>query len=162
MGLDYSKSAVNLNNNDSVRALLVARENITILINQYLTELKEKNKELYAKINDLNNSMANNDTDIRTAVDLFGSYQDVACGMYAVKQRKVSVSYDAAKFKLRFPAYAPAIIIETVDTTKLNGLIKGGLITADEMRDASVIAEKESFAYIIKVDAPIEAKKEGK
>lgn len=155
--IDYSNSAVNLTNPDDVRNLLSERSVMAEVMAKYQESLKTSNKELYDKIAELSNRMGNNEIAIKTAIDLFGSYQDTERGFYGVKQKKVSVSYDAARFKLRFPAYAPAIIIEAVDTTKLNGLIKGGLIMTDEMKDAGIITEKPSFVYIVRADVPAPA-----
>ena len=81
---------------------------------------------------------------------MYGSYQDLDKGWYAVKQRKVSKSYNAEAFEKTYPQFAPAVIIKTVDTTKLNGLIKGGLLAEDDLVDVHIIKESESFAYIIK------------
>jgi hypothetical protein len=155
--IDYSNSAVNLTNPDDVKNLLSERSIMASVMATYQEALKASNKELCDKIAELSNRMENNEIAIKTAIDLFGSYQDTATGFYGVKQRKVSVSYDPAKFKLRFPAYAPAIIIEAVDTVKLNGLIKGGLVTADEMKDAGIVTEKPSFVYIVRADIPAPA-----
>ncbi len=161
--IDYSKSAVNMTNPDHVKMLLSERSIMAETMQKYQTELVTTNIGLYAKINELSFLMGNNEIAIKTAIDLFGSFQDTAIGFYGVKQRKVSVSYDAAKFKLRFPAYAPAIIIEAVDTIKLNGLVKGGLITAEEMKDAGIVTEKPSFVYIVRADFPAPVpEKEGK
>ena len=87
---------------------------------------------------------------IKTFIDIEGSYQDVNSGVYAVKQRRLSKQYNAELFEATYPEYAPAIIKKAVDTVKLNGLVKGGLVSEDTMRQTLVMTETETFAYIIK------------
>ncbi len=148
---DYSASAVNLCNPETVEVLITALSNITELRNaleekaQALIpdEIKENLKKADDKITELQQQ-------IKEAVDTHGSFQDLAIGWYAVKQRKVSKSYDASLLETAYPQYAPAVIIKAVDTTKLTGLIKGGLLDEAQLKAGNIIQEKESFAYVIK------------
>ena len=159
--IDYSKSAVNLTNPDGVKTLLSDRSVMAEVMAGYQEQLKVSNKELYAKMGELSERMINNEIAIKTAIDLFGSFQDVERGFYGVKQKKVSLSYDAAKFETNYPQFAPAVIIKAVDTVKLNGLVKGGLIDNVGLTITGIITEKPSYSYIIRADAPA-PEKEGK
>ncbi len=148
---DYTASAVDLKNPvetlDGLRKVLTVRD--------YLARLQQEAqecipKELADKISEATLGLATAEDELKKNIDAFGSYQDTELGMYALKQRKVSVSYDALAFECRYPQYAPAIVIKAVDTTKLKGLIKGGLLDEADMKAGMVSKESESFAYIIK------------
>lgn len=150
---DYSKSAVNLCNpvtigekpellaglNDTCDALIAERN---ALIDGL--EVNVKIKELSEKINTIRD-------EIREEVELLGSYQNLDNGWYAIKQRKESLTYNVKKVKLNpaFNKYTDAVIIETVDKGKLEGLVKGGLISAEDARACADVSE--SFVFIIKV-----------
>ena len=72
-------------------------------------------------------------------------------GWYALKQRKVSKSYKPEPFEKAYPQFAPAVIIKAIDTSKLTGLIKGGLVNEAQLEADGVLVCTESFAYIIRV-----------
>ena len=148
---DYSASAVKMVNSKVVADLM---ETLHVLRADYDEAIKTRNAsipvELQTKVIETEAAVNGMADTIKSAIEQYGSYQDLDKGWYAVKQRKVSKSYDAPNFKLAYPQYAPAVIIETVDTTKLNGLIKGGLLTEDYLKTLDIIKESESFAYIIK------------
>jgi hypothetical protein len=148
---DYSASAVNLINPPETHTLLeelkrlkvdllVLNEQVDALIPQELRDRREICQKWISE----------KESDIKLACDMYGSYQDLDKGWYAVKQRKVSKSYNAGLFRTFFPDFSPAVIIETIDTTKLNGLLKGGLLTEDGLKRSGIQEEKEWFAYIIK------------
>ena len=148
---DYSASAVNLTNPVNALQCLAKLHSFRTALDETLTdiensvpaELKKRRDGLEMDILDI---MAN----IKVVIDNQGSYQDTEKGLYALKQRKVSKSYNAENFEDAFPQYAPAVIKKAVDTTKLAGLIKGGLVSEDDLRKNIVLEETESFAYIIK------------
>ena len=150
--MDYTASAVALLNPNEVQEALCelnylnkevekTQDIISALIprefTETLTNLIKKREEVTQKIKD--------------RVNTLGSYQNLDAGWYAVKQRKLSKSYDAAPFEQKYPQFAPAVIIKAVDTTKLNGLIKGGLLDEAQLEADGVLKISESFAYIIKV-----------
>ncbi len=149
--MDYSKSAVKLCNPPEVRDALAL-----YLIKQ--KELEELNiqiealipQELKTKKGELEEFVSKKRADVQTQVDVLGSFQDLEHSHYAIKQRKISKSYDADNFKRYFPSFSPAVIIETIDKSKLEGLVKGNLISEEELRNKKVLSESESFAYIIK------------
>ena len=148
---DYSASAVNLKNPQEVLVEMVKLkglyDNLLVLQNQLETYIP---KELKDRIEICQKYISEQNAQVRLSVDTFGSYQDLEQGWYAVKQRKVSKSYNAEAFEKTYPQFAPAVIIKAVDTTKLNGLIKGGLIDEPLLKGSGIIKESESFAYIIK------------
>jgi hypothetical protein len=150
---DYTKSAVNLCNPEQIKGML-----------QYLSEITKGKVELEGKIQALipqvlkdtlteaEKEIMQVQNDINLAINEHGSYQDLEAGLYAVKQRKVSKSYDASLFETAYPQFAPAVIIKAVDTGKLAGLIKGGLLDEAQLKAGGIIQEKETFSYIIKCE----------
>jgi hypothetical protein len=150
---DYSASAVNLCNPPEVGEVLrgqIARQLTLKQLKQQADDCVPE--ELRQKIQALGDEIVKENDGLREYIDTFGSYQDLELGIYAVKQRTVSKSYNAVAFERIYPQYAPAVIIKAVDTTKLNGLIKGGLLNEDDLKhpDMGVIKETESYRYIIK------------
>ena len=150
---DYSASAVNLTNPPEV----VSAMNEYISFVSYIANLKAQ-LEAYPEWEELKKAeqrLADHNKYIKTLIDEFGSYQNVGKGEYALKQRRVSLSYDVSLFKDAFPQFAPAVIREIVDISKLNGLIKGGLINQDDLTKPTpsglkITTETESYAYIIR------------
>lgn len=155
---DYSASAVKMCNPGTIGANLASMD---MLHNRLIEVQAEINGYIPAELTCEEDSIQKEITRltgvIKDLVDLEGSYQDLSEGWYAVKQRKVSKSYNVDIFEQKYPQFAPAIIIKAIDTAKLTGLIKGGLINAEDLKKESpggypaVITEKESFVYIIKV-----------
>jgi hypothetical protein len=151
---DYSASAENLTNPLELELDLRAIKGLGNQIAELQTkidslipiEMKDLMTSLQVQLNAATQGA-------KSDIDTYGSYQDLVNGMYAVKQRKVSVSYNPERFKRLYPQFAPAVIIETVDTTKLDGLIKGGLIDAESLKHPNVriASEKVSYVYIVKV-----------
>ena len=148
---DYSASAVKMVNPPETHTLLGELKNLKadlLVLNEQVDALIPQ--ELRDRIEICQKWIIEKEVDIRLAVDMFGSYQDLDKGWYAVKQRKVSKSYDAQKFKSIYPSFTPVVIIEAVNEKALSGLIKGGLLTEDELEVHDIVKKSESFAYIIK------------
>jgi hypothetical protein len=147
--MDYSASAVNLINPLVVGAALD-------VLHGYQTDLNIVEQdivnavppELLQKKNEIQKFIEGQNQVIRGMVDSFGSFQDLESGYYAVKQRRMTRSYDAEKFELYFPNFAPAILTKSVNVPALQGLIKGKLLTEESI--LPIIKETETFAYIIK------------
>jgi len=145
---DYSASAVNLKN--------------PIEVSEAISKIKDLQNELdnldatmhaypeYQQMIEKQQEMAIRRKETETLIECFGSYQDVDKGWYGVKQRAITKSYNAGLFESCFPEFAPAVIIKAVDTVKLNGLLKGGLLTEEGLKRANILEEKESFRFIIK------------
>ena len=149
--IDYSASAVNLKNDINLAIDLQAYHGLSDQIKELLTEIDAAiPQEMKDQLSSWQTQLNACGEAVRTDIEQYGSYQDLDKGWYAVKQRKISKSYNAEKFEAIYPQYSPAVIIKAVDTTKLNGLIKGGLITNDELILHAITKETESFAYIIK------------
>jgi hypothetical protein len=146
---DYAASAVKMVT-DTPKEMW-GLENLSALCKESaeVEGLLEKTPE-YQALQIINKKIAEKQMEIRKLVDDLGSYQDIENGIYAVKQRRVSIYYSVELVKKNLPQYSPVIISEIVDEKKLSGLIKGGLITL-EQEESCIGGRKETFAYIIKV-----------
>ncbi len=145
---DYAESAENLTNPQEVIALYHEMQ----LIQHSLDAL---NNKLAAVAGDVLDAIAQETAtmgkvrrELIAAIDLHGSYQDVENGFYALKQRKISVTYLADKVLQFIPEFAQAVIEQVVNKSKIEGLLKGGLITIARVDTVSI--KTETFAYIIK------------
>lgn len=148
---DYSASAVNLCNpvviqeaHEVLRGIqqkkLDLQDRINACIpNELKVELANLEKEELSHINEL-----------KWQIDQFGSYQDLMAGFYALKQRKVSLSYDPNVLRIKHPKEAELVITEVVDSKKLDGLVKAGLLDKGSLITEGITKETESYAYIIK------------
>lgn len=143
---DYSQSAVNLCNPTEVSQMMENRRTIVENLNRMEQEIKEL--ELYRLIEATRESIIALDEDIKKVIEEHGSFQDVEAGVYALKQRRVSVTYMPGLARENIPEYAAAVIEEVVNKQKVGGLLKGGLITQEQADAMSEITE--SFAFIIK------------
>jgi len=148
---DYSASAVNLTNPETVASYLTIYHTDC----QSLADLQAQAAacvppDLQAKIRDYQQSLTNAQQYLRTLIDSDGSYQDIERGIYAVKQRKVSISYNPQILRGKHPAEAALVIEEMVNGTKLAGLIKGGLLDLATLKAEGSSKETETFTYIIK------------
>ncbi len=149
---DYSASAVKLCNPPEVKELLLAQKNRMV----NLSKLQEKidnyiPPELKAELEQVQHEIEIEDKSLRGYIDTFGSYQDVEAGMYAVKQCKKSANYEAEALKKLYPQFSTAVIVETVNKTAIEGLIKGGLLYKARLESEGVLVISESFAYVVKV-----------
>lgn len=151
---DYSNSAVKMCNPATIQTALHG----LALLESELASIQEEIKnyipaELMNQEAGVQMAIESTKNLIKGMIDSDGSYQDLSAGWYAVKQRKVSRSYNPTAFERNYPEFASAVIVKAVDTVKLNGLIKGGLLNEDNLKnpDVGVITETESYSYIIKV-----------
>lgn len=145
--IDYTNSAVNLCNPPELKSLLT---NLARL-KQRETACREalQKTALYTQFAISQNDTKECEDALKAAIEAHGSYQDLNAGDYAIKQKKLSVTYIASKVREFLRTYADAVIEEVVSKPKLEGLRKGGLVSqADLDRCADTT---ESFAYIIKV-----------
>lgn len=149
---DYSASAVNLINPLEVSVsltLLKKLQNDLALIEADIKLLLPL--ELISRRNKLQTKITEQEQGLKIAIETFGSYQDVEAGMYAVKQRKVSLSYDASCFESHYPELSPAVLVKSVNVKSIEGLMKGGLLDKARLESEGVIKVSEAFVYIIKV-----------
>ena len=82
---------------------------------------------------------------IREAVKEFGDYKDLSTGWEARIEHRISISYDPVEFALVAPDYAQACIVQQVDAFKVKGLLKGGLVTEDQLEEATIRKVTEAF-----------------
>lgn len=143
---DYSKTAECLCNPATVKKLLDAlhkRQQTLFVIREHLPpKVMRAIAHQEEKIAELNK-------EIREAVEQHGSYQDIEAGEYAVKYRRIHKEFNAGTFAEKFPEY-PTAIKKAVDVSKLQGLIRGGLITEDELKVKGILTEEQTFAFYIK------------
>ncbi len=142
---DYSESAVNLCNPSELLELLKTRQQIMAEISTLDAVLRAYPE--YENMIARQEELSKLETTIRSEIDVHGSYQDTFNGVYAVKQIRKTVSFLAEKIREVIPHYAEAVI-DGVNKTKMNGLLKGGLITQEQADKCSIT--KEDYAYIIK------------
>ena len=145
---DYSSSAVKLNNPPEVKGLMdewleakdAALEADKIHL-AAVSELPSTNLLTQATII-LNEARQN----LEGAIKEFGGYQDTELGLYALQQVRKTVTYDAEVVKAKIPEFADKILAQ-VDTTILKGLLRGKLITQEQVDACATV--KESLRFVI-------------
>ena len=146
---DYTETAEKLCNPIQVKDLLDQLH----LEEQTKTDLEKQLKEQCADIVDgiakMSVVIADTQKQIKEAIEAHGSYQDTEVGVYAVKYRRTSITYDAEKFSEYFPKYVP-IVLSTINVDELEKLIKGGSITIEELHNCDVIKEDFKYAFYIR------------
>ncbi len=86
--------------------------------------------------------------EMRSVVEAEGNYKD-NYGNEARIEERVSVSYDVKTAKEYWPSRVLSmVIVEAVDTVALKGLLKGKLVTEDELKPARI--EKITKAFIVR------------
>ncbi len=143
---DFGASAVDLSNPPEVKEKLEHRIGLQKTIAD-LENLLQSYPE-WQQLQDTRQGLAALDKDLYILIDKVGGYQDQEKGIYALKQIRVSKSYDPVRFRTLYPQHADAAIIETVNVPVLSGLIKGGLVTEDKLEPC--VIRKETEAYIIR------------
>lgn len=144
---DYSASAVHLCNPPELKKVLEERRDFISHIAN-LKALLEAYPE-WAELRKAEQRLADHDQYIREAINQFGSYQDVDKGWYALKQRKESITYTPELVKIILePKLASLVIVESVDSKALNSLVKGGLVSPEQIQQCGEV--KESYAYIVR------------
>ena len=151
-GTDYSNTAIALKNPPEVLELLkqwaVYRTHHQDCVRD-ASETPEAKRSLEAA-----EEMLKAYARVKAAIDQQGSYQDVGFGLYALKQQRVSTSYDPELVRKHIPDFT-AIIEEHVASDKIKGLLRGKLITEEQLADCEVITPL-SPAYIVDVLPPVE------
>ncbi len=147
---DYSQSAVMLTNPPQVMDLLTKYHRLGNEIEKIQLEIDDCiPRALVEKRDAIQQELSETNKTLRQAIDEFGSYQNLDYGEYAVKQKRESITYQAVLTKkVLEPKLAGLVIVESVDGKALDGLVKGGLVTALQARECGEV--KETFAYIIK------------
>lgn len=142
---DYTNSAVSITNAAMLEPLLAGRR---MKQSQILSDT-EKLQEvpIYKMVQQRQKELAELDLVIKETVDRLGGYQDIAAGLYALFQRRMAVSYEPKAIRQCIMPYAEAVIEEVVNTDKVKGLLKGGLITESEIEPAKLT--KETLRFIL-------------
>ena len=143
---DYTESAVNLKNPPEVKVAL----DLYHQLEKEKTELAEKFEasELFKEYTEAIQKVQEQHKTVKEAIETHGSYQDIEAGAYAVKQKKLSITFIPEQARIHIPAYSEAVIEEVVNGRKVAGLLKGGLITEEQAKAMS--ETKETFAFIVK------------
>jgi len=151
-GPDYSTSAVELCNPPKVKELLDKLHAQQAVKDDVMEKLKAQSAELMAKMQEIDKAIVDTIANVKSTVDALGSYQDIEAGDYAIKQERKTKQYHVDKFKAysQFEPYAPAVIQESINVKALEGLVKGTLIAAEDLRNTGVITESVSFSYIVR------------
>lgn len=154
--IDYSKSAVNLTNKAEIEISLIALSGLKAKIveveNKIESLIPQELKDTLASLKTQKEACENG---IKSEIESLGSYQDLDRGLYALKQRKVSVieSYNATKFEEKYPKFKDAVLTKVVNVPTLKALIKADQISEEGLITDGVltVTREESFQYIIKV-----------
>lgn len=144
---DYSASAVNLVNPVEVGCKLA--ELAQLKINQARLEAVLQAYPEYGELAVLHRAQGLLEVQIKELIDEQGSFQDLEAGIYAVKQRREKLTYQVDLVIQHLSSkLADLVLVKTVDSKALDGLVKGKLVTPEEARQCATV--KEDFAYIIK------------
>ncbi len=147
---DYAASTIfPLTNPQALKVLLEKLREIRGQRAAYDEQLKEANKELFDRMTDASKAEVALIDEIKAECETSKTcYQDQDGNLYAVKQSRITVTYNPEEVKVYLPKFAAAVIIETVNKPALLGLIKGGLVTE---ADADKCADKKTeFAWVIR------------
>jgi len=150
---DYSKTIVNQTNADEVKTEIDTLAELKLDLEQARKILKEMPE--YQEFLGLGVKIAEQTTKVKDAIDKRGSYQDIENGVYGLKYQTKSTEYNEQSFMARYPQYVPAVIVQRINPDALKGLIKGKLLTLDELEgpsagNDSVITYKTGERYYIK------------
>jgi hypothetical protein len=145
---DYSKTIINQTNADEVKLEL----NLYYQLQIESEDLKVKLEitEIFQEWTKANNRLTEQKAKVQEAIDKFGSYQDLDNGSYGLKYNRHSKEYHAQPMLNKFPKEAGIAVEPMVNVDALNGLIKGKILSEDELKEAGVITEKVTEAYYIR------------
>ncbi|GAH85494.1 unnamed protein product [marine sediment metagenome] len=146
---DYTNSAENLVNPPEVKKLL----DMLHLKQETIDRLRTKIPvQLQNNIAEAEESIQRAKRQLMDAVEEYGSFQDIENNEYAVRYRRMSKSYNVEPFKQFYPKYVSAVVEETINVKALEGLIKGGLISEDNLKhpEVGVITETPQYAFFIR------------
>lgn len=152
---DYTASGVKLVNPPEVKALLdewlvlkKAYDEAHEVLMKIRAEQSETPEEIRAS--EAWTLLCNIAESLKQVVTEFGGYQDVEAGQYSLYQTRTQVSYDPEKVKELIPTYADKILIG-VDNNVLKGLLRGKLVTQEQVEDCAI--RKDSQRFVLEVIA---------
>jgi len=144
---DYTASAESITQSPFIKHLLDdlhARENEAAGLQAVLAAYPEYNAMQVAT-----EKAAAIRKQISDALPEHGGYQDIEHGVYALRQKAVSVTYPLEKVKAALPPeIAAKVVVESVDKAKVETLIHDRIITGAQV-DA-ISESKTTFRNIIK------------
>ena len=142
---DYTASAVSITNPVEIEILLGQRKAVSGQVGELLNTLEQN--PIYKDIQEGKATLAGIDKQLVALIDEKGGYQDTDTGLYALRQRRISLSYIPERLRECIPQWASALISEVVDPKKVSQLIKSKLITESEIEVATT--RKETTRIII-------------
>ncbi len=152
---DYTNSAVDISNPPEVKAAiaelqewktrLAARDNdIAKLVSEDLAKDREWARW---QVEDLTKAL-------RAAIEEHGGYQDIETETYALFQTRKTPEYDAQVFTEKHPMAVQMVIEQAINKDALKGLIKGGILSEQDLIGEGVITYKETQAFILSLPEP--------
>lgn len=142
---DYTASAISITNPQEIEILLGQRRAISAQVGELLNTLERT--PTYKDITKGRATLADIDATLTALIDEKGGYQDTDAGLYALRQRRVSLSYNPKRLRECVPKWADGVISEVVDPKQVSQLIKSKLITEKEIEAATI--RKETTRIII-------------
>lgn len=88
--------------------------------------------------------------DLKKAIEKSGSFQDIKAGLYAIRYRRIHKEYLAEPFAKQYEKLAPAVIINAVNVSVLEQLIKGGVVAEADLKAKGIIEEKTTYSFYIR------------
>ena len=113
-----------------------------------LEGFKSLNSPVIEKFEELEVGIEETEEEIRAAVEAEGEKEGY--GIKAYIQERKSVDYDTDKFVAKFPKYKELVTETIVNKDKIKGLVKGKLLTEDELEDVAIV--KVTKAFYLKVE----------
>ncbi len=148
---DYSATALSLTNRPEVAEKLQELIETKTAREVVESRLRDVAGDIVLEITELSKKETAIVKELHELVDRLGGYQDMEAGVYAVKQVRTAITYDAVAFKDKYPKYASAVIEEVVNKKAVDGLIKGKLLDSEELLLNGVAIQNATAAYIVKV-----------
>lgn len=146
--IDYTASAVNLMNSPILGHKLCELKEAQGIADVFQKALEDT--EPYRMLARCQDDIARMRDEIHELIEEQGSFQDTEAGMYAVKQRRESITYKPELVRQYAPSkVASFVLVESVDSKALDAMLKAGQITPEQARQCGTIEEK--FAFIIRV-----------
>ncbi len=152
---DYTMSAVSIKNPPEVKVLLdewMAAKKLSDKASENLDFARASVPELpeEVKVKEAGKLLAEARSNLEVAVKEFGGYQDTEAGLYALQQVRKTITYDPDKVKANIPTYADKILAQ-VDVNVLKGLLRGKLITQEQVDNCAIA--KESLMFVIQAES---------
>jgi len=142
---DYTASAVSITNPSEIEILLGQRKAVSAQVWELTKTLEQT--PAFKNISEGEDTIAGIDEKLVALIDEKGGYQDTDAGLYALRQRRVHLSYNPERLRECVPEFALAVIKEVVDSKKVSQLIKSKLITEAGIEAATI--RKETTRVII-------------